>query len=75
MIFSVLFGALCVTHIVLPTSGIVVQVCPNLDILVPALVEGGIDELEKRCALTPGIFGTAPCGKFAPHKLYPSSYL
>ncbi len=31
------------------------QVCPNLDILVPALVEGGIDELEKRCALTPGI--------------------
>ena len=28
--------------------------CPNLDILVPALVEGGIDELEKRCALTPG---------------------
>lgn len=32
------------------------QVCPNLDILVPALVEGGIDELEKRCALTPGKF-------------------
>ena len=32
------------------------QVCPNLDILVPALVEGGIDELEKRCALTPGMF-------------------
>lgn len=32
----------------------IVQVCPNLDILVPALVEGGIDELEKRCALTPG---------------------
>ena len=30
------------------------QVCPNLDILVPALVEGGIDELEKRCNLTPG---------------------
>ncbi len=29
--------------------------CPNLDILVPALVEGSIDELEKRCALTPGI--------------------
>ncbi|DBB01067.1 hypothetical protein WJX77_004280 [Trebouxia sp. C0004] len=31
------------------------HVCPNLDILVPALVEGGIDELEKRCALTPGV--------------------
>lgn len=30
------------------------QVCPNLDILVPALVDGGIDELEKRCNLTPG---------------------
>ena len=28
--------------------------CPNLDILVPAMVDGGIDELEKRCALTPG---------------------
>lgn len=31
------------------------QVCPNLAILVPALVEGGIDELEKRCTLTPGL--------------------
>ncbi|KAK9865080.1 hypothetical protein WJX84_011403 [Apatococcus fuscideae] len=29
--------------------------CPNLDILVPAMVDGGIDELEKRCALTPGV--------------------
>ena len=29
--------------------------CPNLDILVPAMVDGGIDELEKRCALTPGL--------------------
>ena len=33
-----------------------IQVCPNLDILVPALVEGGIDELQKRCALTPGTY-------------------
>ena len=37
------------------------QVCPNLDILVPALVEGGIDELEKRCNLTPGRFGLLAC--------------
>lgn len=36
-------------------AGTGMQVCPNLDILVPALVEGGIDELEKRCALTPGL--------------------
>ena len=43
----------------------VVQVCPNLDILVPALVEGGIDELEKRCALTPGVFWHCPfCQEF-----------
>lgn len=31
------------------------HVCPNLNILVPALVEGGIDELDRRCTLTPGV--------------------
>ena len=51
---------LCVTYIVLTTAITAMQVCPNLDILVPALVEGGIDELEKRCALTPGVFWHYP---------------
>ncbi|KAK9829240.1 hypothetical protein WJX72_004715 [[Myrmecia] bisecta] len=31
------------------------HLCPSLDILVPALVEGGVDELERRCTLTPGV--------------------
>jgi len=28
--------------------------CPSLDLLVPALVEGGIEEMRRRCSLTPG---------------------
>lgn len=40
------------------------QVCPTLDILVPALVEGGIDELEKRCTLTPGLIIGNNCSTF-----------
>ena len=28
---------------------------PNYDILVPALLEHGLDELPKHCSLTPGI--------------------
>lgn len=46
-------------------AGTGMQVCPNLNILVPALVEGGIDELEKRCALTPGW-----CWHCSPHLAY-----
>ncbi len=34
------------------------HLCPNLDILVPALVEGGPGELQRRCSLTPGVLGT-----------------
>ena len=30
------------------------HVCPNLELLVAALQAGGIEELEKRCVLTPG---------------------
>ena len=29
--------------------------CPSLDLLVPALVEGGIEEMRHRCSLTPGL--------------------
>ena len=28
--------------------------CPSLDLLVPALVEGGVAEMQRRCSLTPG---------------------
>jgi hypothetical protein len=30
------------------------HLCPNLEILVPALLEGGPGELQRRCSLTPG---------------------
>ena len=30
------------------------HLCPNLDILIPALREGGLDELDRRCTLTAG---------------------
>ena len=30
------------------------HLCPSLDELVPALLEGGVDSLEQRCSLTPG---------------------
>ena len=28
--------------------------CPSLDLLVPALLEGGVPEMQRRCILTPG---------------------
>eukprot|EP00884_Botryococcus_braunii_P017318 jgi/Botrbrau1/426/Bobra.110_2s0076.1 len=31
------------------------HVCPNLDVLVPALVDGGFEALEQHCILTPGV--------------------
>ncbi|KAK9793179.1 hypothetical protein WJX73_007861 [Symbiochloris irregularis] len=31
------------------------HLCPSLDVLVPALLEEGIDGLEQRCSLTPGV--------------------
>ena len=39
------------------------HLCPNLEILVPALLEGGPGELQRRCSLTPGEMNTAdlPC--------------
>lgn len=30
------------------------HLCPSLDVLVPALLEEGVDSLEQRCSLTPG---------------------
>lgn len=31
------------------------HMCPSLDLLVPALLEGGVPEMQRRCTLTPGI--------------------
>lgn len=39
------------------------HLCPNLDILVPALVEGGPGELQRRCSLTPGVLRIIGQGK------------
>lgn len=36
------------------------HLCPNLEILVPALLEGGPGDLQRRCSLTPG--GTQHAG-------------
>ncbi len=30
------------------------HLCPSLDVLVPALVDGGPGDLQRRCRLTPG---------------------
>jgi hypothetical protein len=30
------------------------HMCPSLDLLLPALLEGGIPEMQRRCTLTPG---------------------
>ena len=30
------------------------HLCPSLDVLVPALLEGGVPEMQRRCTLTPG---------------------
>lgn len=35
-------------------AGAAFHLCPSLEVLVPALLEEGVDGLEKRCALTPG---------------------
>lgn len=32
---------------------------PNYDLIVPALLKGGIDGLKEACKLTPGNFGNA----------------
>ncbi len=36
------------------------HVCPSLDILIPALREGGVDGLEERISLMPGALFSAP---------------
>ena len=37
-------------------AGAAFHLCPSLDVLVPALLEEGIDGLAKRCTLTPGMY-------------------
>ena len=39
-------------------AGAAFHLCPSLDVLVPALLEEGVDGLERRCTLTPGEYAT-----------------
>ena len=44
------------------------HLCPNLDVLIPALREGGLAELERRCTLKAGKASPLILNNHAPRK-------